>query len=61
MSTCDFKVIDYQGIRKIMKFEIRNLGLEFRKALSSFSNFSVEIGLKMGPVLISLGGLKLRF
>jgi len=53
MLTCDFKVIDYQGIRKIMKFEIRNLGLEFRKVLSSFSNFSVEIGPKMGPVPIS--------
>jgi len=53
MLTCDFKVIDYQKIRKIMKFEIRNLGLEFREAPSSFSNFSVEISPKMGPVPIS--------
>ena len=37
-----------------MKFEIRNLRLEFREAPSSFCNFSVEIGLKMGPVPISL-------
>jgi hypothetical protein len=43
MLTCDFKVIDYQKIRKIMKFEIRNLGLEFREAPSSFSNYSMEI------------------
>jgi hypothetical protein len=37
-----------------MKFEIRNLGLEFREAPSSFWNFSVEIGLKMRPAPISL-------
>ena len=46
MLTCDFKVIDYQEIRKIMKYETRNLGLEFREVRSSFRQFSVEIGLK---------------
>ena len=37
-----------------MKFEIRNLGLELREPLSSFCNFSVDIGVKMGPAPISL-------
>jgi hypothetical protein len=56
MLTCDFKVIDYQKIRKIMKFEIRNLGLEFREAPSSFCNFPVEVGPKMrsGPISLTI-------
>jgi hypothetical protein len=36
-----------------MKFEIRDLGLELWEAPSSFRDFSVEIGLKMGPVPVS--------